>query len=140
VSEQAQRGLRVLKRVRSFFQKFIQIQETFSSELKKAVAYEKRTLPLRFGLARFVTELVLCVLAKIARETDQMHSAWNGWMKFFDKMEQLAAIHSELAQDMTMQVVEPLNQFHEIGLDQVCLSRRCTAVKQMTDAHELNGC
>jgi hypothetical protein len=43
VSEQAQRGLRVLKRVRSFFQKFISIQDVFSAELKKAITYEKST-------------------------------------------------------------------------------------------------
>lgn len=98
VSTQVETGMRVLKRMRSFFQKYRKIQETFALELQKAASYERAKL-------------------EAIKDPDQMSSCWQACIGVFDTIEEFSAATLDIAGDSAfLTVVQPLDQFHNIGL------------------------
>lgn len=96
VAAQGESGMRVLKRVRSYFQKFCDLQERYAAELAKITSYERNKL---IGMSKI----------------DQMDSCWGAWMGFFESMDTLSQANLNLAVDVRERTVEQLERFHEIG-------------------------
>eukprot|EP00808_Paulinella_micropora_P013159 g24189.t1 len=89
LSLQQEAGLKVVKRVKSFFEKFAGLHLRFSQELRKLAANEKeKQMPI----------------------LDKMHPTFNGWMTFYDKVTALSVAYSDVNTHTIERVVGPLNQ------------------------------
>lgn len=127
VSGQAESGLRVVKRARSFFERFGQLQRQFGADLHKAIQTEQAKL---VGM----------------KEVDRMQTCRSAWLILFEKMGALADAHAAfgyisvsvvlipaylmllgptcflrpplLRAEVASLCVEPLEKFHAVGLEQ----------------------
>ncbi|MES1911576.1 MAG: hypothetical protein MHM6MM_003989 [Cercozoa sp. M6MM] len=114
VNDQVTSGLQLLKRLRSWFEKYAAMQQKTAKELREMCQYERSKLD---SLA----------------VPDRMSSMWGAANGLLSAMEKTADAHSNLAADVNMMVAEPLDQFWRIG----CAQRKALTKKAHMSQSEL---
>jgi len=99
VDNQVETGMAVMKRMRSFLQKFSDMQVKFAAKLEELAKIEKQKLLSKGG-------------------TDKMESCWAAVVAFFGQIDTICVTYKEIGENLTMTCVEPLNKYHAVCVQQ----------------------
>jgi hypothetical protein len=97
VTNQTGAGLYVVKRLRSFLQKFSDIQNKFAKQLEEAASHEKaKLLAMKAG-------------------PDRMDTCYGAVVNFFAQMDSMIQTYKEFGEHLAMTCVDPLIKFHSVA-------------------------